>query len=490
MSKICVLIPTYKRPEKLKELVNNFYLFSTQSKLYFIIDPSDKKTIAELKSIQQKTKYDFEIFEVVGEYVKAINLGVKLTKEPFVFCGADDILFTADWDLKLLKVMADETINVTGGIDDWTCSKSGVHVSHPLIRRSYIDGIGSYWGGNEGVYFSGYKHYQCDIELEQLAWARNCFRLCKEVTIYHNHYVNHKVSDDETYKKSRLSLKDDSELYNKRAKNFEVWDTQKLHQGYAVESKYIKKRLSIVMPIWNCEEYVIKTIKSLVANTKHKYELILIDDKSTEFNGEKLLKKLKEMALKGGFINVITEANKEQKYCNANWNRGVELSTGNYIAIINSDIEFLTLEWDDYLIENIDFGYDLASPFQKDRVYPGEPYMLPPPTDVCHKMHLRSACFMLSKQFAKKVLPIPSRYTHWCGDNYISYNAKTWLFDIRVAIYHYISKSGEKVDQLKFWKMVKQDCVNWGQDSVEDMTQIIANCDKRIENNSKYGNNN
>jgi len=96
-------------------------------------------------------------------------------------------------------------------------------------------------------------------------------------------------------------------------------------------------------------------------------------------------------------------------------------------------------------------------------------------------MNIRGACYMLSKEFAKKMFPIPERYIHWCGDNYLSRNAKTFMFDIRVSIYHYISRSGAKVDQKKFWKMVRQDALNWQEDSGEDFSEVINNCNKRLK---------
>ena len=308
VKRIAVLIPTYKRSHKLEKLVNNFYECSSLANLYFIVEPNDIKTLEVLDKLY--TKYKFRVFTLHAEYVEAINQGVSLTSEPFVFCGADDILFSKDWDKKLLKIMEDESVNVTGGIDDWLCSKSGIHISHPLVRRAYIEGLGSYWGGNQGLYFSGYKHYQCDIELEQLAWTRNCFRLCKEVTIAHNHYINHQVENDETYQKSRKNLKADTDLYNKRKKGFEYWDLDFLHRGLPVESQFNRKRLSIIMPIWNCEKYVRSTLDSLIKQTKHKYELIMIDDKSTDFDGVELLRELKEIAYDGGFTQVITKVNK------------------------------------------------------------------------------------------------------------------------------------------------------------------------------------
>jgi glycosyltransferase involved in cell wall biosynthesis len=184
------------------------------------------------------------------------------------------------------------------------------------------------------------------------------------------------------------------------------------------------------------------------------------------------------------FVKVKTIANEKQLYCNANWNWGVEEATGDYIAIINADIDFLTPNWDVFLIQNIDKGYEIANPYQSDPVHPTA-YMKPPPEDLIYHLNIRGACFMLQGQFARRVFPIPKELVHWCGDNYISWNCKNWIYDIRVNIYHHISKSGEKVDQRLFWNMVEGDVSRWMEMKKDDtMEPIRQMCQARIRSYS------
>jgi glycosyltransferase involved in cell wall biosynthesis len=478
MKQIAVLIPTYHRYKKLEPLVKNLFSCSTEAEAYFVIDPDDQDSRMTLNALSKR--YPLHIFMCKGEYVEAVNEVYKITREPFIFCGADDIEFTQGWDKKLLKSI--EGYQVTGGVDDWPVSQSGCHTSHPLIRRTYIDETGTSLGHPGFVYNPERKHFHVDIEMEQLAWHRGVIKINRDCIIHHHHWVNKQVEDDDTYKHSRTVIASDTEHYNRtfKDKNYEYWDFPSMFEGKAVENPNKMKRLSVVMPIWNCEDYTRRTLNSLIEKTQHPFELILIDDASTEHNGTELLADLKEIASKK-FITVKTVANKSQLYCNANWNKGVELATGDYIAIINSDIDFLTQDWDDFLIENIDLGYELVSPFQKDNVYPGNAYMLPAPPDVCSKMKLRGACYMISPSLAKRAFPISPRYSHWFGDNVIGREARTWMFDIRVEIFHHISKSGAKVDKKVFWTMVKKDAENYQQDFNDPQPEIIHNCEKNLK---------
>lgn len=450
MKQIAILIPTYHRQEKLLGLVNNINQTSTEVETYFIITPDDVGTKIVLEQLGQK------IFVVDGEYGKAINEGYKLTSEPFVFCGADDIEFTKGWDKLLLRSI--EGFSITGGIDNWQVSQSGVHISHPLIRRSYVEDVGTVLGCKGVIYNPDKFHYHIDIEVEQLAWHRGVINVNRNCIIHHHHFVNGQAENDVTYQRSAKNLEHDTNSYQ-AIKKYEYWDFQSMFEGRAVLNPNIMKHLTIVMPIWNCEDYTRRTLNSLMEMTDNTFELILIDDYSTEHDGKTLLADLKAIA-STKFIIVKTIANDKQMYCNANWNRGVQEAKGDYIAIINSDIDFLTNGWDTFLIQDIDAGYEIANPFQSDAVYPTT-YMKPPHEDPIYHLNIRGACYMLQGKFAKTIFPIPSQLVHWCGDNYISWKAKTWTYDIRVNIYHHISKSGAKVEKKLFWNMVSADVDNW-----------------------------
>lgn len=476
MEMIDVIIPTYKRSEKLPNLIKSFKKNSSQARLLFVINIQDEDTRNKLERLGA------EFITCNGEYVECINFAVKETDNPFIFCGADDILFTKNWDKKLLKVMEDEKIMVTGGLDDWIISKSGVHISHPLVRRSYLGQ--SYWNATtDDLYCPEYIHYQCDIELEQLAHTKGVLEVCTTCEIPHHHYVNGKSQDDHTYTRSRNNnIVKDTKTYEKRKHNFEYYDVEGMNMGIVQPSPYQRKRLSIVMPIWNCKRYVQMTIDSLIENTLNKYELILIDDNSTEFNAHELLPKLASKCLKNGFTQVRVICNTSQKYCNANWNKGVKEATGDYIAIINSDIEFQKQDWDSYLIKNIDEGVELANPYEANHVYT-KPYGMPPINSFLQKYNIRGCCFMMSKDLVKRVFPIPKQLIHWFGDNWIALGAKSYSYERKVVVYHYISKSGEKVDQLKFWNIVYNDCLEYEKLTKENIEPIKQKCIDRIKEN-------
>jgi glycosyltransferase involved in cell wall biosynthesis len=195
-----------------------------------------------------------------------------------------------------------------------------------------------------------------------------------------------------------------------------------------------------------------------------------------------LLPKLASKCLKNGFTQVKMICNASQKYCNTNWNKGVKEATGDYIAIINSDIEFQKQDWDSYLIKNIDGGVELANPYEQNHVY-NKPYGMPPINSFLQRYNIRGCCFMMSKELAKRVFPIPKQLTHWFGDNWIARGAKSYCYDRKVVVYHYISKSGEKVDQLRFWNIVYNDCLEYEKLTKDYIEPIKQKCIDRIREN-------
>ncbi|MGF6906979.1 glycosyltransferase family 2 protein [Fusobacterium sp. PH5-44] len=89
--------------------------------------------------------------------------------------------------------------------------------------------------------------------------------------------------------------------------------------------------VSIVMPVYNAEKYLTKSIESVIMQTYSNWELLLIDDCSQD-DSSKLMKSFqeKDARIKG----IKNSVNKGAAYSR---NIGIENSTGCYIAFLDSD---------------------------------------------------------------------------------------------------------------------------------------------------------
>lgn len=94
---------------------------------------------------------------------------------------------------------------------------------------------------------------------------------------------------------------------------------------------YTLEFVSVIMPVYNAQEFIAKSIESVLMQTYVDLELILIDDGSTD-QSKKIIK---EFMQKDSRIRYI-ELEKNMGVANAR-NIGIEESKGEYIAFLDSD---------------------------------------------------------------------------------------------------------------------------------------------------------
>lgn len=92
----------------------------------------------------------------------------------------------------------------------------------------------------------------------------------------------------------------------------------------------MKPRVSIIVPMYNVEQYVEKCIDSLLNQTLQEIEVILVDDGSPDRSGEIA----DEYAKKDSRIKVVHQKNSGLGPAR---NSGVRVATGEYIGFIDSD---------------------------------------------------------------------------------------------------------------------------------------------------------
>lgn len=89
--------------------------------------------------------------------------------------------------------------------------------------------------------------------------------------------------------------------------------------------------VSIIIPTYNCEKYISETVRSVLAQTYREFEVLLIDDGSSD-STLSLLNSLKEMDRR---IRVFR--NEKNMGSAKTRNRGVEYARYDWIALIDAD---------------------------------------------------------------------------------------------------------------------------------------------------------
>lgn len=91
-----------------------------------------------------------------------------------------------------------------------------------------------------------------------------------------------------------------------------------------------ERKVSVIVPIYNAEEYILNTVKSILNQSYQNVELILVDDGSTD-NTKKILKKIKKESPN---VKLLFQKNSGAPTAR---NNGFKMASGEYIVFFDSD---------------------------------------------------------------------------------------------------------------------------------------------------------
>jgi glycosyltransferase involved in cell wall biosynthesis len=141
-------------------------------------------------------------------------------------------------------------------------------------------------------------------------------------------------------------------------------------------------KVSIIIPVFNREELVSETLKSIIDQTFSDWECILVDDGSTDNS----LKIVQEFASSDPRIKVYSRPETLEKGAPSCRNFGYELSEGNYIQYFDSDdlmLKEMLQKKVDFLERNKDVSFVVAKmgDFNSTGRLPNPEYQLKLPND-------------------------------------------------------------------------------------------------------------
>lgn len=99
----------------------------------------------------------------------------------------------------------------------------------------------------------------------------------------------------------------------------------------SLESRKCMKEISIIVPIYNIENYLEKCLQSILNQNFQSYEVILVNDGSTD-NSREIAEKY--VALNSNLFRLI---NQENKGLSEARNTGINAANGKYICFVDSD---------------------------------------------------------------------------------------------------------------------------------------------------------
>lgn len=214
-SELAIILPTFKRASRIPWIERNIRDHTPESySLYFVIDAIDEESKCVLDELCSKCPNVHYFIDTKQSSNTAINLGVKLTKEPYIYTAFDDNEFTEGWYKKAKYEFTENPHAMV--IGTWDFFTRGGNAGF-LVKREYIDTVGGVVGELGTLFYEGYHHLYADEEFVKTAQGRGVFVHSESAVVLHHHFsLSSKYSSDQTYTLGESKRSEDAEVYRQR----------------------------------------------------------------------------------------------------------------------------------------------------------------------------------------------------------------------------------------------------------------------------------
>jgi len=213
-----VIVPVMKRPQNAEPFMRSLLASTGLATVYAVCDTDDAETAAAWRTAGAQV---IDADPGKSWFCSKANKGYSVTEEPWLLFTGDDVRFHPGWLDHALH-----TASATGAgliaTNDLGNPRvmDGLHATHPVIRRSYIDEHGASFDGPKTVAHEGYRHNFVDDEWTAVALYRGEFAAALGSIIEHRHPIFGKADDDAVYRKGKSHFQQDKRLFDKRLAEF------------------------------------------------------------------------------------------------------------------------------------------------------------------------------------------------------------------------------------------------------------------------------
>lgn len=209
---LAILVPVLHRPHRVEPLLESIEANTTGHRVVFLATPGDNAEHdaiaaagAEMILVDWRSR---------GDYARKINTAVRLTGEPYVFLGADDLRFHRGWFDRAAERMQ-TGVGVVGTND--LCNPRvmrGEHATHCLVARWYTQ-QGTVDDATK-VLHEGYPHEFVDDEFVGTARKRDAFAFARDSVVEHLHPMAGKSPMDALYEGQKRRMRTGRPIFERR----------------------------------------------------------------------------------------------------------------------------------------------------------------------------------------------------------------------------------------------------------------------------------
>jgi GT2 family glycosyltransferase len=212
---VAVIVPVMRRPQNAAPFMRSLRASTGLATVYAVAQREDVETAEAWRTAGAQVLYCDE-----PGFAPKVNVGYRETSEPWLLLAGDDVKFHPGWldHALLVAEMHDASVIATNDMANPSVV-AGVHATHPLIRRSYIDESGASWDGPKTVAHEGYHHGWVDNEWSVKAQQEGVFAAALASVVEHLHPAVDKGVVDEVYKRGVAHSDKDARLFQRRLRD-------------------------------------------------------------------------------------------------------------------------------------------------------------------------------------------------------------------------------------------------------------------------------
>lgn len=221
-----------------------------------------------------------------------------------------------------------------------------------------------------------------------------------------------------------------------------------------------EKLVSVITPLYNSAAYIEETIKSVLNQTYENWEMIIVDDCSTD-NGAEIVKKYQQLDRR-----IKLYINEKNKGVSETRNKAINVSEGKYIALLDSDdlwVETKLEEQINFMEENnIKISYTSYTKMNEDGSLRGQ---IKVPEKVNYKELLKGNIMGCLTVVVNKELLAKDLFETTKQEDYILWlkllKKIDYAYGLKQSLAYYRvlnnSRSSNKIDLVKFnWKIYRE----------------------------------
>ncbi len=352
---ISVIIPTYNRAGYIKEAINSVLKQKGSWNLDVIVvdDGSTDDTEKIIKSFGNKIRY----FKIPHSGLPAVarNFGISKAKGNLIAFQDSDDIWVDDKLTTQVPLFDDPAIMMSYGnaekIDDkgershkhivensklpggekfkTLLSENVISTLTVMIRKQALELVGCF---DESVALRAVEDYDLWLRLSA-QYPKGIIGLAKTLALYRVHSDNISEANDilgveriiavfdHCWDEAVLTVEQRSLLEEQLDKMHEGWTRLKIEVGDV-------PTISVVMSMYNSEDYLERATKSILDQTYKNFEFIVIDDGSSD-NSADIIKSINDPR-----IRLIRQNNHGLVF---SFNKGVRLARAEFVARMDSD---------------------------------------------------------------------------------------------------------------------------------------------------------